>query len=697
MTLPITPCILGIAEKPQAAKRLAYALDSSNSPKLIRYKGVPIYQCSISNFSLPLIVVPALGHLFSLTQIGKSWSYPTLDFEWLPLYKINKKSKTKSFIDVFSKLSRYVRDVIVMTDFDREGEVIGYLILHQLLKRNNASRMKFSTLTKRDILQAFKQRDDHLDYGFLNSGLLRHYIDWLFGINYSRALSLAIQRVSKQFSPISIGRVQGPTLKFVVDREREINYFIPVPYWKIKAIVKIGNKSYSAQYEKEVIKTLSEAEKIVKDCSSLKGSVTSVDKKLTKFYPFPPFNLSDLQREAFRFFGFSPAKTLEIAEKLYLQALISYPRTDSQKLPLSLGHKTILSKLSQNSNYSAIIEKIFERNVFKPIQGKKTDPAHPAIHPTGNLPDNSMSPDENKLYDLITKRYLSVFGAPAKKVEKSYTLSINKHNFYLVGYNVIEKGWIDFYEPYYTVRTIDVPELMLNDTVFFATVSYKDYFTSPPLRYNEATLLEKMEKEKIGTKATRAAIIKTLFDRRYIIGKSIIATPLGETVVEVLEQHYPTLIKPEMTRQLEELMDFVQQENKEIEEIVFSIKVKLFSLLKQFHRKESTIGIELYKNIGQESQQPTINLGRCPKCKKGTLRVLTAKKTGKRFIACSAYFDPKIKCDLTFPLPPYGTLTSTEKLCPYDELPLLKLQSKNRAKIFCINPECKYNKESSED
>ncbi|MHA2357149.1 MAG: DNA topoisomerase I [Candidatus Heimdallarchaeaceae archaeon] len=680
------PYILGIAEKPQAAQRIARALDEKSKPQLQRIKNVPIYTCQRDNKKI--VIAPALGHLFTLSPISKTWNYPVLDYEWLPSHEVDKKARTRNFIDIFKSLSKGAENIIVMTDFDREGEVIGFLILKYLLGREQAERMKFSTLTRRDIIEAYEKREKTLDQGFLNSGLIRHYVDWLYGINYSRALSLAMKRVSGKFKTISIGRVQGPTLRSVIDLEDRIELFVPIPYWTIESEVIIENETFKAFYEKSQISNQSDAFKIVDECKSLIGRVKDVLKEEQSRYPFPPFNLGDLQREAYIHFRFSPNKTLDLAEKLYLKALISYPRTDSQKLPMTLGHKSILQKLEKQSKYAPFASEIINLKKFKPVEGKKTDAAHPAIHPTGNNPSSNLPTDELRLYDLIVKRYLSLFGKKAIISKTKIIIGINKHNFEVRGSRIVEEGWIKYYKPYFSLHESTVPTVKMDDKIQFKFIEAKEHFTSPPTRYNESTLLQKMEDEKIGTKATRAGIIQTLFSRGYIGGRTIKPTPLGVAVISVLQKQYPVLVKSEMTRNLEDIMETVQNQKSDIGDIVVSIKKELQEMLESFHEKEVEIGTSLYQNLQKTEKSEPLVLGNCMECKVGKLRILKSKKTGKRFIACSSYFDTAIKCSATYPIPNTGTIKTTKKTCPHDGLPIIEWRKGRTKRQMCISTEC---------
>ena len=681
-----SPYILGIAEKPQAARRLANALDEKNKPTYKKMSGVPVYICQRDGKRI--VIAPAIGHLFTLSPISKTWNYPVLDYEWVPSYTVDKTTRTKNFIDTFKVLGKSAENVIIMTDYDREGEVIGFLILKYLLGKDQAERMKFSTLTRIDILDAYEKREKELDSGFLNSGLLRHYVDWLYGINYSRALSLSLKRVSGRFKTISVGRVQGPTLKSVVSLENEVSLFVPVPYWTIESEVNLENKGFKAFYEKSRIESQKLAFQIVKECADLVGQIYDISEEQINMFPFPPFNLGDLQRESYKHFRFSPTKTLEIAEKLYLRALISYPRTDSQKLPMTLGHKTILNKISNQNEYSDFAKEIIQRKKFKPREGRKTDAAHPAIHPTGNKSDEILTADDKKIYDLIVKRYLSAFGEKALLSKKTIKIKVNKHKFEVRGSQIISEGWIKYYKPYISLQESSIPDIEIDSMVNFNFIESKEHLTSPQRRYNESSLLNKMEEEKIGTKATRAGIIRTLFERGYVEGGIIKPTPLGFAVINVLQDHYPILIKSEMTRKLEEKMETVQNEGKDIDLEILSIKKELKNLLTQFHQKESEIGLSLYQNLQSTDESKTIVIGKCKQCNKGELRIIKSRKTGKRFIACSSYFDKSIKCTVTFPIPASGKIEPTNKICEFDGLPIIEWQRGKKKQQMCVSPDC---------
>lgn len=318
------------------------------------------------------------------------------------------------------KADRYIH----ACDYDIEGTLIGYNVLRYCIGKKSLKkslRMKFSTLTKRDIRKAYENLTS-IDYGQVNGGITRHFLDFLFGVNISRALMNSIQNSTKKFVKLSAGRVQTPTLSILVDREREIKKFKPKTYWVIEA----KTKFFTAKFKEQKIFDKNKALKIVKECKNKNAIVKSV--KITKRYRNPPvpFDLTTLQSEAYRLFGFSPRKTQSLAQNLYLGGYISYPRTSSQKLPPSIDYEKIFEGLSKNPKFERYISKLSKP--FKPYEGKKTDEAHPAIHPTGVMPKN-LNEDESKLYELIVHRFIAVFADKAKIANLRGVLSINDYEF----------------------------------------------------------------------------------------------------------------------------------------------------------------------------------------------------------------------------------------------------------------------------
>ncbi len=317
--------ILIITEKPQAALKIASALGNARK---YSENNVPFYE--LQRNGREIIVASAVGHLFGLTYVKGQHGWPIFEMTWVPSYL--KTAFTKRYYELIKKLSKRAKEVVIATDYDIEGEVIGWNVLRFILKREDAKRMKYSTLTKPELEKSYDNALPTLDWGQAYAGETRHQVDWLYGINLSRALMSAI-KTTGSFKILSIGRIQGPALKIIVDREREIKNFKSEPYWQVFAIV----DGTEFKYVKDIFN-----KEELKDFEDIKEGVTSTVTKEEQSPPPFPFDLTTLQREAYNWHKISPSATLKLAQSLYLDGLISYPRTSSQKIPKEIDPKKIL-------------------------------------------------------------------------------------------------------------------------------------------------------------------------------------------------------------------------------------------------------------------------------------------------------------------------------------------------------------------
>jgi DNA topoisomerase-1 len=676
-----------ITEKPDAASRIATALDAEGKAEKIVENGVPYYMAKRSEY---IIVVPALGHLYTVAskKRGKR-GYPVFDFHWVPRYLAERgAARIHTWLKVISKLAENADKFIDACDYDVEGSIIGYSILKYACggKENTAQRMKYSTLTKEELEKSYTEPLSSLDFALIEAGLTRHEVDWLYGINLSRALTMAAKNYSGKYATLSTGRVQGPTLKFLETRERSIKCFVPTPYWSIKAEVKIGGSVFEAEYEKKAIESKAEADAIIDSCKGKDGETEKIAMKKFQQMPPLPFYLGSLQSEAYRLFRYTPMRTSSIAQRLYLDALISYPRTSSQKLPPAIGYQAILKQLGRTREYAKLTAELLAKPALKPTEGKKKDPAHPAIYPTGNLPDKILNSAEKNIWDLVVRRFMAVFGEPAVLQSVKVTISINGNQFQLNGRRTLEEGWLRFYKPYVQSKDAVLPPMKEGQKVSVKRVVLEDKFTTPPARYNPSSLLRRMEKEEIGTKATRAGIIQTLHNRKYIREERIVVTDLGFEVVDVLKKFCPTVVSLELTRKLEERMNEIQQ-GKETRENVLQATVEILKpVTEKLKEKEQIIGARLSQAIKKARLEERI-IGACPICQNGKLVILRSRKTGKRFIGCTNYFEGK--CRTAFPLPQTGSVKPLGNVCKSCGWPTVQIWMKSkRPWNLCLNPEC---------
>ena len=476
---------LVITEKPAAAQKIAEAL-ADGKPIKENYQGVPYYK--LTHGKKDIVVACAVGHLYGLAEkVKKGWIFPVFDIEWKPVSETTKSSAfTKKYLNAIKKLSKGANEFTVATDFDIEGEVIGLNVIRFACNQKDANRMKFSTLTKDELRESYNNKIKHLDWGQAESGETRHFLDFYNGVNYSRALTSAIKSVGS-FKIMSTGRVQGPALKIIVDREREIRAFKPVPFWQIKLTgeydrqeiiawhqQKINEKKVKEQVEKiikdfkgyyihenkelnqkiagmlikkietlenyieqakfllkekdnvidDILKNLDKSKKIEFDSAfqelkktldtdkfwekskadsafektknAKEAKIDNVERKEFNQMPPFPFDLTPLQIEAYRCFNISPKETLEIAQELYTSGFISYTRTSSQQLPPTIGYEKILNELAKQKQYSELAKTLLKKSRIIPNNGKKTDPAHPAIFPTGVIPKGLKERDKMK-------------------------------------------------------------------------------------------------------------------------------------------------------------------------------------------------------------------------------------------------------------------------------------------------------------
>jgi len=676
-----------ITEKPDAAQRIAEALDAKGKPQKTEDRSVPFYTAQRDK---PLVVVPALGHLYTLIhEYGKRNQYPIFNFKWAPRYMAEKNAQqNKTWIEVITQLAENADNFIDACDYDIEGALIGYTILKHACnnKDQTATRMKYSTLTKEELEKSYAEQMPHLDFGMIEAGRTRHEVDWLYGVNLSRALTTAANRVSGRYTTLSTGRVQGPTLRFLVARERSINSFVPTPHWTITTQVNINGIDYPVDYQEKTFETKADADAVVEACLHKTGVIEKIEEKTIQVSPPAPFDLGSLQAEAYNLFGYTPRRTGQIAERLYLEALISYPRTSSQKLPPTINYRAILSGLGQEPAYRNLASELLQKEELKPHEGGKQDPAHPAVYPTGNRPARVLEESERRIWDLVVRRFLAVFGEASVKQSMRVAVNVDGHYFYLRGRRVLKEGWMKFYKPYLRSEEVLLPSIKEGQIVQLAKIAREDRFTKPPPRYNPSSLLKRMEQEGIGTKATRADIIETLYNRRYITEERIVVTDLGFGVIETLRKHASPVISVKLTRDLEDKMERIQSDLERRETVLTEAVERLKPVLAEMKQREMEIGQALTEAIRKARMQERI-IGTCPNCRTGKLMILFSRRTRKRFIGCTNYF--KNACQTSFPLPQKGTVKPTGRMCKGCGWPLLFVRGASRRPWnLCFNPTC---------
>jgi DNA topoisomerase I len=663
-----------IAEKPSAALKISQAL--GNAEKNVYMRKIPYYE--LTKDKKKIYVVCAVGHLYNLVEREKKgWIYPVFDIKWDEAHKISKGSAfTKNYLALIKKLAKECDEFIVATDYDVEGEVIGYNIVKYACKKKDAERMKFSTTTKEDLLEAYENREKHIDIGQAMAGDTRHHLDHFFGINLSRALTLSVKHATGVFKVLSSGRVQGPALQLLSERELEIKAFVPEPYWEIE----LACEELSAWHEKGKFDDRKKAEAIVKKCKGKKAEVEKINKRKFKQDAPNPFDLTSLQMEAYRVFRISPKECLSLAQELYTNSYISYPRTSSNQLNDKIGYKKILNAIGKQAEYKKFCSEIV-KGKLKPNNGKKTDPAHPAIYPTGEVP-KKLGERELKVYDLIVKRFIATFGEPALKETVNVKIDVNEEKFLAKGTRTLDEGWHKYYHPYVKKDEVvldveEKQELKVNK------LHLHDKETQPPKRYTPASIIKALEKRELGTKATRSEIIEHLFKRNYIRQNgSIEVTGLGLKTVNVLKKYCADILDAELTRGFEEDMEKVRSGKVKEEKVLEDAEKFLTKVLNKFKKKEKEIGKELYDSYKVTMKEESFIM----KCKcGGDLKITYSPRNKSYFIGCSNYPD----CKETRSLPKGFLAKRTDKKCKHCDSPEVILISKGkRPWNYCINYDC---------
>ncbi|ADC46242.1 DNA topoisomerase I TopA [Methanobrevibacter ruminantium M1] len=657
-----------ISEKPKSAEKIAKALSPNAQKKKYNRK---INYWEFEENGKKTTVLSAVGHLYSLTS-ASSRDRLGFDLTWVPAYEVEKQKYTRDYINAIKKLSKGADKFVHACDYDVEGTLIGYNALKYACGNNaeaKASRMKFSTLTKKDIVEAYNTMRD-IDIRQVDHGIARHMLDYYYGMNISSALMKAVRASSSRFISLSAGRVQTPTLSILVDREKEIQSFVPEPYWMIKAK---SDYDIIADHVEGKIFDEERAKKIYADCQGADADVTSV--KVTESIRKPPipFNLGGLQSEAHTVFGFSPKRTQVAAQNLYVGGYTSYPRTSSQKLPESLDFKNIFAGLAKDPEFKKHIFDLPAK--LKPNEGKKTDAAHPAIHPTGVLPSN-LSADEAKIYSLIVYRFISVFSENSKLETMKVNLKVADEKFTFSRKRVSYEGWLKHY-PFKKQENDAFPPINKGDQLKIHKILVEEKETKPPARYNEASLIKELEKRELGTKATRADIVAKLYDRKYIEGKKIEVKPLGINIIDTLNEYCKDLTSEELTREFERELEGIDTDKYTKEQILENGEKEVKTILAEINQNKKQIGEKLYG-----AYQETNVVGECS-CG-GKLIKRYSPRTKNTFVGCSNF----PKCKVTYSLPKGANML--KKTCPTCGLPMIsikKASGKGRDHV-CLDSNC---------
>ncbi len=616
----------------------------------------------------------------------KGWKLPSLPYLiWAPVEKLPAE---KQIIRALKNLAKKADSIVIGTDFDREGELIGSDALAQMrmvAPDTPVSRARYSAFTKEEITHAFDNLVE-LDQNLADAGESRQYIDLVWGAVLTRYLTLA--RFGGFGNVRSAGRVQTPTLALVVEREHERNAFIPEDYWVLQGECSKGDESFKIAHETARFKDVDAAQKayeVAFNASSAK--LVDVTKKARTQNPPTPFNTTSLQTAASSI-GISPARTMRIAESLYMDGLISYPRVDNTVYPKSLDLKANVKMLSKNPVYAPVCQELLEQPELKATRGKKETTDHPPIYPTAPADPDKLDPAAWKLYNLIARRFLATLMGPATLENTKLSFDVDGEAFVASGSVLVNPGYRAIY-PYGLKKDDIIPKVELGEEVSLDSVELLAKQTEPPARYSQAKLIQEMEKRGLGTKSTRASIIERLYNVKYLKNDPIVPSKLGMAVIEALKEYAAPITTPEMTSILEQDMNDVAEGSNTQARVVDHSRALLSSMIDGLIEHKDDLSEAIADAVTADAK-----VGNCPKCGKD-LVVKNSPKTRSSFVGCMGWPD----CDVTYPLPKdkIDAIEDAEgnyASCEHCGAPRVKVSPwRSKPYEICINPRCEVNRE----
>jgi len=609
-------------------------------------------------------------------------------------------TKARKTIKLLKDAVKKTDSTILATDEDREGEAISWHLAQALglgSKEEPYQRIVFHEITKQAIEEALKN-PRKIDIDLVDSQQARRVLDRLVGYKLSPFLWKKVAR------GLSAGRVQSVAVRLVVEREREIQKFVPEEYWEIEALLGKTKKEFTAfLFQKEKIKNKKEVDKILKDLNDAEYRVANIEKKEVKRNPFPPFTTSTLQQAAWQKFHFPAKMTMQLAQRLYENGLITYHRTDSLNLS---GLSLATAKKFIMKNYG---ENYYQFRQYK-TKSKGAQEAHEAIRPSysNKAPDSlKLESSQAKLYDLIWRRFIAsqmqqaIFDSTTVDIQaKSYTFRAN-------GQTLKFDGFLKVYPLKFTEN--DLPNLEMDEILDLIGLTPSQHFTEPPPRYNEATLIKILEKNGIGRPSTYAPTLTTVQERNYIEKdeqKRFKPTEIGTVVNDLLVKNFPQIVDLQFTAKMENDLDDIADNKKEWVPIIKEFYAPFAKNLEEKYKeiKKDKISVEKTDKLCPKCGSPLlIRLGRfgkfyacsgfpkckyteslkdnmlnigCPKCKIGKITEKRTRK-GKIFYGCDQY----PKCDFALWDRP------TSEKCP--KCGSLLVETK-RKQIKCSHKECDF-------
>src|SRR5829696_460550 len=676
-----------VTEKNNSAKKIAEILSGGAAKEGASYK-TPYYEWSDENGDH--MTIGLKGHVLNpaFPESYNNWQETNprdlIDAELI------KEPTDKNVVRALKKVAKDADDIIIATDFDREGELIGLEALQEIVEANPelasadgtnpdgsaVKRARYSALTKDEIERAFNNLDE-LSMQLANAGAARQDMDLIWGATLTRSVSMATRRFGSNF--LSVGRVQSPTLGLIVQRELERRAHVPEPFWEVTAKFAHPDGDFVAEHTTDKFWKKAEAEAAVAN-SKTPGTVKEITARKNTRQPPTPLNTTAFTTDASSRLGITPSRAMRIAEDLYMDGYISYPRTDNTVYPKSLDTKELIGALVKIDDFKAA-EFLLDGRELDATRGKKETTDHPPIYPTQAVNPmrlEARSEAHRRVYELVARRFLATFSPPmiSESTRANIETSTNTNSgterppetYFVRGSAVLDPGFAAIYT-YARSADTEIPKLTEGQELDLEGVAMEGKETPPPPRISQGKLIEMMEERGLGTKATRADIIQKLYDRGYVFGNPPEPSETGIAMSKAFEHYVPRMATPDMTAEMEAEMDQIAAGGMTKDQVLADSRDMLRSAFDEMGDDVSTDDEEAkWRKFAREvwagMDQDRI-LGPCIVCQEAgrkqedgspnMLRIIKARKSGKRFVGCQGWDgdnpDSPDSCDQTFPLP----------------------------------------------
>lgn len=667
---------LVITEKANAARRISTIL-SDEKQETTKVDGATVI--TFTRGGDEFSVIGLRGHIIELDYPEHYNNWSSVPPEELINAPQEKLVKAKNILSAIRTLSAEADQIIIATDYDREGELIGLETVRlAAVNMETVRRARFSALTKGEVENAFENLTIP-DAKLADAAEARQIIDLTWGAVLTRMISIYSGQLGRNF--LSVGRVQSPTLRLLIDRHQEIEDFVPEPFWLIKG--SFAEEGFQGEHSENPFWDKAEAEKRMVGCGGVdKAKVLSFSVEERDDFPPSPFSTTILLTEANRI-GIPPGLAMKLAEDLYTSGFISYPRTDNTVYPKSLSLKGVLNRLA-DSEFSKEVAEILDQETIRPSRGKRMTTDHPPIYPTGVASSKKIKGDKWKIYELVVRRFLATVAPSGRVEEKSCTLDVGGETFEAKGQKLLFEGWRRYY-PHYRFTENLIPNLEEGSMVDVKDLAMEQDETRPPYRFNQGSIIQEMENLNLGTKSTRHDIVGKLYSRNYVQGKNLIPTPSGMALVKALQKYGGQITDVEMTARLEEDMGEIADGEKSLEFVVKESQQMLSAAVDVMKANRNEIGEEIRKALHEQS-----HIGKCAECG-GNITIKRSRKGN--FIGCDSYPD----CNKAFPMPRSAMIQPTEEGCAECGMPVLRVIRRGQPpQEQCVDPDCITNKQMND-